>query len=666
MSLKFSLSELALLLNDDKIQFRNDMSAKYEEMRKTSKAIGVTMTKPKFDDNTFKNFLRTATPDELKEFKSIQYLNDKVFRTSNSTFIQAVNDYEVYDNNIFKIEYVERFQELKSYWLHNPHTPCYTFTMEPTQQQIDKINHKINFIKPMKHQFMNTHTNEKYQYLVKQLDKLFYNIGECNEDTTLYVKKWCSNILHGNTNSTMLFLFSHTQGVGKSTLSEIMSTILGERAKRINVETITKYNGALKGTTFAFHDEMPEKSDSCYSEYCTKIKEAIGAPSLIYRDIYGKAIELPNVTNFITTGNYHFSIKEQRGRRIINLHVKYDPEIDFNLIRGKAFQSEELRQVIFDYIYSVDCSTFNHKAQQDNAPVTNLSKNLNEDLCSQDEFIIYTLLNCHNKKEMLKGKMYEMYCEKFTNIKARQGKINFYSYCEEVFNKRSIGQRREVFIIDIDKASIFYNKKKIDIVNLLNIRKLEQEEVDNDDNDDKEVKPKDIEYYKKLNDEKDDIIEQLKKQLAEKNIDKNDTEKDRIIAQQTKSISELRNQIDFLLIKRQEHPLDKVIEEKDNIISENLNVIGELTQKLAMLSVQNSIKECIDKKECIDNKEENIDKKDNDDKKECDDIKKTNKKDKPKKKLVVKTNANQFLSGVNKNSKTFDGESAQKFFEDDL
>jgi hypothetical protein len=110
---------------------------------------------------------------------------------------------------------------------------------------------------------------------------------------------------------------------------------------------LTNYNKIYMGKILIIFEELTTFTDGQWNAVSSKLKTFATEKTCVFRDVYEKAIQADNISNFIINTN-NDAIKDSDGRRYIILpmsskhfedHVYFDDLKNscFNMIVGEAF-----------------------------------------------------------------------------------------------------------------------------------------------------------------------------------------------------------------------------------------------------------------------------------------------------------------------------------------
>jgi hypothetical protein len=126
---------------------------------------------------------------------------------------------------------------------------------------------------------------------------------------------------------------------------------------------LTSFNKIFMGKIFIVFEELPTFTQSQWTGVSTKLKTLCTEKKTMYRDVYEKAIQADNISNFIINTNEE--VKDTNGRRIIPLDISLSKKGDyeyFKNIRDKCF-NKKVGEAIFSYLLTKitdeECKNFN-------------------------------------------------------------------------------------------------------------------------------------------------------------------------------------------------------------------------------------------------------------------------------------------------------------------
>ena len=222
---------------------------------------------------------------------------------------------------------------------------------------------------------------DEYDEMIKNNVDMVFDMMKtiaCNNDDKMF-KAYLLNyaqIARGMKTEVIPLRKTSQQGTGKSTETDLfMQYVFGYKVCLLcsNAEPLlTSFNKIFMGKIFVVFEELPVFNTNQWSSVSSKLKTLATETKTMYRDVYEKAIQADNITNFMINTNE--DVKDSNGRRIIPLDISLSKKGDykyFEKIRKNCFNNE-VGEAIFSYlrtkISDEECDNF--YAQRD-FPETN-------------------------------------------------------------------------------------------------------------------------------------------------------------------------------------------------------------------------------------------------------------------------------------------------------
>ena len=186
-------------------------------------------------------------------------------------------------------------------------------------------------------------------------------------------------MIHGNKNQSLLYAKTHTEGVGKSTLTEfLMDYVIGRNLSIQPSSSVltTGNNNCLFGKLFVCFEEL-KSSKSEWSKMSSCLKEWITSDTVAYSEKYMVGYTARNINNYIINTNTD-AVKGANGRRyfICDLSTKYKGDTKYwNNLYNKCF-NDETGKAFYLYMLNRDVSKFKSNV----FPITNTKKESIADL----------------------------------------------------------------------------------------------------------------------------------------------------------------------------------------------------------------------------------------------------------------------------------------------
>lgn len=347
---------------------------KYQPAKFKSKDLNV------FDYKIGKDGSPTVELDWDKSSKlQIDYFTKYFYKldTGNILFRKGPNNYQILDYQSFNRTFLKITNDkFKKYWdLSN--TNIYELVIDPKAEFIEGTN--INSFPGFMHPTPTGEPTEKSKGL-KMMLKFIKDVMSSSNEQFNFLIKWFANIAHGNKNTSILYVKSSTQGIGKSTLTDFLCThVFGTKITlpTCNSQPIkTSNNSILCGKILVCFEELANSSVGEWSEINSKLNTMATESTLMFCDKYIKQYEAKNINSYIINTNDN-AIKNLEGRRyfVVDVSTKYKGNhAFFNKLRKTCF-NDDVGKEFYHYLLSIDVSDFNSQM----FPVTENKKLASDD-----------------------------------------------------------------------------------------------------------------------------------------------------------------------------------------------------------------------------------------------------------------------------------------------
>ena len=299
--------------------------------------------------------------DKLEKTEQIEYTTRNFYKMENDMVYRKCND-DFIDHSHFNRNYVKYFPlHVNRFWKYD-YSKLHHIIIDTKKGKI--LPNAINTFAGFKH---NNKKMKLTKILQNSVDLFCSFIKEviCNNDDKQYeyILNWIANLCQGNKNSSILYLKSNIQGIGKSTLTEFISEyVIGNKISIKNCDSsplTTEYNNILSGKLLVAFEELESTSSQQWMSISTKLKRMATSNELIYKEKYMKSYQGRNINNYIINTNCN-AVKDSDGRRyfICDLNTKYKNDDKywnklynscFNNDTGKAFYLMMLDRDISKY-----------------------------------------------------------------------------------------------------------------------------------------------------------------------------------------------------------------------------------------------------------------------------------------------------------------------------
>lgn len=390
--------------------------------------------------------------------------------------------------------YLNKLPEAVKKYFYQENFKIYKTVMNTSKPRIydNNLNLFNGFIHPNK-------PYQDYPQEVKNKVQLFINfmkeVLSSNVDEVLnYLLKWCSNVVKGNKNTSVLYL-KGIEGIGKSTFSEfIQQYVIGRKnSTESDAEPLrSPYNKELCGKLLVVFEELPVFSDKEWEGVSSKLKKSVTSNMENYSDKYEKRFTCENLNNYIINTNVE-ALKHSEGRRYflldVSTHRKQDYEY-FGKIKEECFNNL-VGEAFYNYLRELDTTNFNPqmmpetRSKQDAVydRLDYVYRFLKDEYLFKNKSVICTLVDLFGN--------YQNYCSKYD--RKPYTKTNFTKKLREIGKDyyQSKGQNR--YSISLEELKELADKHKW-------IHDLDEYSVNEDEQDDNETLsyPQLIEINKQL------------------------------------------------------------------------------------------------------------------------------------------------------------------------
>ena len=400
---------------------------------------------------------------------SKKYINDYFIPLTNGNhaFMNKDGKYEIISHEILNRVYINRFPKpLKAYYNHELDevlTPVFKLN-KPV-----KYEDNLNLCSQLKEAvpFKSLPENDKKLAKVFLNDFMFEVLCSKNEAVFIHLKKWMANMMKGNKNNCALVLKTASEGVGKSTLHQMIRKHIlpNDLCLECGSEPLkNKFNSVIGGKLLVSFEELESVSIGEWMTILNVLKRQITSDTIMLENKGSNAYETDNINNYMLLSNYDLP---DDGRRFfvldISTHRKGQLSDDnkkfWSYIYGKCF-NDNVGYALYCYFREIDTTDFNPQAYPEtNSKLASISKKL-------DSVHNFLKIDYVLKHKDMHGTIDEIVCE-YNQFCIREkilkpsGKINFNEKMKDIginFFRKKIDNKQ-------------YNKYKISHNDLLVIAK---------------------------------------------------------------------------------------------------------------------------------------------------------------------------------------------------
>lgn len=186
-------------------------------------------------------------------------------------------------------------------------------------------------------------------------------LSDGNEQSYQYLVKWFANMLQGNKNDACLYLKGQ-QGIGKSTITEFLQEhVIGQDLLLITGSEPLRnhFNLILGGKLLVVFEELENFSASEWASVSSVLKRYVTGTTYLLQGKGQNAFQTNNMNNYIINSN-NDAIKDDDGRRyfILDISHKYKNNHQyFGSLRKQCFD-DEVGQAFYSYMIEYNISGF--------------------------------------------------------------------------------------------------------------------------------------------------------------------------------------------------------------------------------------------------------------------------------------------------------------------
>jgi len=364
------------------------------------------------DKFSFVELKRLITDGNLKDLQDAKNYILKFFYPLTNGMVMFANGSEkkMLSIEVFRTTYAGRFGKELLKWFLQETVSVYDIIIDTHKPFIH--NDSINTFAGFKHGGENRCSRQSKIGRDMMLDFIKQVWCNNNEKSYEYVLNWMANMIQGNKNTTILYLKSFIEGIGKSTVTQfILYHVLG---KDICIEANSdalkcSYNEILSGKLMVVFEELESVCDKDWNMMSTKLKRWSTSNEIIYSDKYIKSYTSNNINNYIINTNVE-AIKASEGRRyyILDLSTKYkNNHTFFNELYNVCF-NDEVGKAFYQFMLRRDVKNFNSQNFTD----TQSKKIAQSDrLHPLFKFIKFNYILDNQDMKILTKELYEQYLQ---------------------------------------------------------------------------------------------------------------------------------------------------------------------------------------------------------------------------------------------------------------
>jgi len=239
----------------------------------------------------------------------------------------------------------------------------YREVLEIEDYEVDHKKRKVNtlgrvYAKTLEHIKVGQKGKDYVEY-VKSF--LFEIISRRDQKYYDYLLKHISSVVQLKKLDICLSFITRSQGVGKSSVAELIMAILGDKlTMRAKPEDIDTNNLGTYGKVFILFEELGGLSDNEYKRLIENLKNMVTAKKTTFKDKYIRGKQLEIISNFMVTSNFAVSLGDDSRRELNKLiSTAWECKTE-NWDKLYNFCDENIK-ALYDFFLSVDITGF--KAQ---------------------------------------------------------------------------------------------------------------------------------------------------------------------------------------------------------------------------------------------------------------------------------------------------------------
>lgn len=300
-------------------------------------------------------------------------------------------------------------------------------------------------------------SKEVKQYIDVMWNHIFETWCSSNEDQFFYVKHWLCGMISGEKMTSILYLRSVEEGIGKTIPCEfIFKKVLGTHLCYVvdNPQILTDgFNSPLCGMMFVLGEELPSNTESAWRNLTNWLKSWATNSSKEFKGKYMNNFNAPNVSSFIFLTNCDALVISQGDRRFVMIDTSDKYLGNTQYFENLALCLDGPDSDLIGEAFYWNCIETNEKYFKDNGRKFNAQKDRPVTKTKQGVIIdhlhtLYVFLKKHfiaKQKGISKQKVTvfkELYLSelKYDAIRTKQGEIPIYKNHDLSVNERKISE----------------------------------------------------------------------------------------------------------------------------------------------------------------------------------------------------------------------------------
>jgi hypothetical protein len=313
-------------------------------------------------------FIKNENSKFVKDITTCQvYFKKYIYPLNNGDCVMYNADkklFELQNKDEFQTVYLKRCPKELAYWFNN--TPCVIFKRTVKLNKPLIFENNINFAGKFKYAELKQYKDFSQEIKNKlQLVLDFYKEVWGSKDNANYefIMNWIANMAQGNKNTSILYLKSSVQGIGKSLGTEfLIKYVIGNDLSITSGgrPLLSQFNKSLFGKLLVVFEELETAGKSEWEKITNKIKTMTTCDTLEFEEKNEKSFTAENISNIIIATNNE-AIKETEGRRIYNADISSGRKGDdkyFNNLVDTCF-NDEVGFAFYCLMKERDVSKFN-------------------------------------------------------------------------------------------------------------------------------------------------------------------------------------------------------------------------------------------------------------------------------------------------------------------
>jgi len=465
------------------------------------------------DGQQHRVYIDGCLQDNLEPAKT--YIDKYFFQTSKGEicFIDYKRQLEIVSMPTFRTVYSNKFPKQISKWFFTENSKIYDIVCSINAPTIDRENLKINCSGKFLHEYkpyadFDKSIHDKVNLFLTSVKE---NLCSNKQEIFDYLLKWTANMIQGNKNTSIIYLKSPFEGIGKSSYPKFIADHVIGRDLSVNSGAsplTTNFNYPLLGKLLVVFEELKLR-DSDWASASAKLKTMVSEKYDSYEAKNQNAVQAENISNYIIPTNVD-AIQHADGRRVFQLDLstaKMGNDEYWKTIYDTCYNNT-VGHAFFCFLKEINLSEF----RSSNIPETQAKQDVKAKLLPieqkflKDEFVLKKKELKHTVADLYN--LYRQYC--LSQDKKASHLMDFNTRMRELQleYKKTKGCNWYVYSYETLKEM----SVKFKWIHELDIEETKAEVESSDDDDEDNVKPYDKHLENKLKSQSEEIAE-LKRQL---------------------------------------------------------------------------------------------------------------------------------------------------------